>query len=455
MSTGMTAWTGPTGWVTMPATADHSADVINYAAGTWTWSDAPSGVIGSASGPGVFGFTVFKNVVGSQSLGMDDHATLVARVRYRVIVTGPANMADWSLPRLAVELYCLGYATVDPLPHIGSQFFNAQFGASSWGSGLNNSLVRGIQYEPENESDPSVWTITFSVSPEHTGPSSTRPGTGAKSVVTTEEAPWLIGPDVSINFGTEDFVLGLGKFIGSKTPAELETALNAGTYAAAFGATGGTFDMVMNSANQPLESPPPMKVGTATIQISRAFAILPVGLATTLNSASEQVCSAVVTVNGVAFAAYTCKMSGAAIVGKRWKTKCDWLPKQVHPLDATYADIGWKAPIGHADTEVAVNYTKSVLPAFKYVAYTEVSVTVAQRDLGWGYALIDKGYMDKNKSEAGAQQFSGRQSHVAILADGLFVDTSTATSDKKVLRLYQVLKTGTNLSTVLTAMLGA
>lgn len=326
MSTGMTAWTGPTGWVTMPATADHSADVINYAAGTWTWSGAPSGVVGSASGPGVFGFTVFKNVVGSQSLGMDDHATLVAKVRYRVIVTGPANMADWSLPRLAVELYCLGYATVDPLPHIGSQFFNAEFGASSWGSGLNNSLVRGIQYEPENESDPSVWTITFSVSPEHTGPSSTRPGTGAKSVVTTEEAPWLIGPDVSINFGTEDFVLGLGKFIGARSPAEMDAALEDGSYAAEFGATASTFEMVTNSAGDPLESPPPMKLGTATIQINRAFASLPTGMTGAISGAAEQVCSEAVTVNGITFAAYTCKMTGAAIVNKRWKKKADWLP---------------------------------------------------------------------------------------------------------------------------------
>lgn len=451
MSTGMTAWTGPTGWVTMPATADHSADVINYAAGTWTWSGAPSGVVGSASGPGIFGFTVFKNVTGSQSLGMDDHATLVARVRYRVIVTGPENIADWSLPRLAVELYCLGYATVDPLPHIGSQFFNAQFGASSWGSGLDNSLVRGIQYEPENESDPSVWTITFSVSPEHTGPSSTRPGTGAKSVVTTEEAPWVIGPDVSISFGTEDFVLGLGKFIGAKTPAELDTALENGTYAEAFGATGGTFEMVANSAGDPLESPPPMKVGNATIQITRAFEELPDLIADNVNGAMEQVCSSAIGVNGLTFAAYTCKLSGATITSKRWKKKADWLPKQVHPLDASYSDIGWLPPTGATAGAVAVNYTKNVLPAFSYLPYFEVSISIAQRDLGWGYALVDKGYRDKNKKEN--TDFPGRQSHVGILAEGVLVDTATGTTDKKVLRLYQVLKTGTKLSDILPVML--
>lgn len=452
--------TGPTGWATMVVTADHSADITVFPIG-WTWTGAPTAVAGTsnATGTGVFGFTVYKDVAGPQTMGVDENAAFNAKVRYRVVVTNPTTITNFTLPRLAIELQCLSFATTGKLPYIADSFFGstAPFGTATGASNMVYPKVRSILYEPEKENDPSVWTITYTLTPDRTAASSTRPGTGPKSTLTTDEAPWLIGPDVSIDFGTEDFVLGLGRFVGAKTPSELNTALAAATYASLFDVgTGVEWDLVKNSANDPLESPPPMKVGTASIRITRAFATLPSGLTGNINAAVEEVCKSAVTANGITFGAFTCKLSGATVTNKRWKKSADWLPKQLHPLDATYADIGWTPPTGKSTTDKAVNYTRNTLPAFQYLPYFEVSVTVAQRDLGWGYALVDKGYRElKNGLKKEITDFPGRQSHVSILAEGLVADTTTGTSDKKVLRLYQVHKTGTSLDAILSDMLGA
>lgn len=455
MPTGPTAWSGPTGWAEMPVTADHSADIFSYPIG-WTWSGA-SGAVGATSGTGVFGFTIFRDVSGTQDLGIDENGNFSARIRYRAIIANPTAITDHTMPRLMIEFYALGWATTNPLPHIGSKMFGSDgaFGTSTNTTTLLYPRVRNIQYTQDNERDPTTWTITYTVTPDRNQPSSTRPGTGdEESTATTEEAPWQIGPETQIQFSTEDFVLGLGTFVATKTPAELKTELESGTYAAAFGATAGTFEMVSNSAGDPLESPPPMKVGTASLTINRAFENLPTGLAAEINAAVEEVCSAEIAANGVTFSAYTCKLNGASIAAKRWKKKADWLPKQLHPMRLTYAELGWVAPTNTdgGDAAVAVNPTRNTLPAFKYMPYYDVSVSIAQRDLGWGYALIDKGYRDKNKGEN--KSFGADMAHVDILAEGLFIDTSTSTSNQKVLRLYQVLKTGTNLSAVVGAMLG-
>ena len=441
----------------MAVTADHSADITVFPIG-WTWTGAPSAVAGTSNttGTGVFGFTVYKNVSGPQMMGVDENAALSSKVRYRVVVTNPTTITNFTLPRLYIELQCLSFAATGKLPYIADSFYGstAPFGTATGASNLIYPKVRSIQYEQEKENDPSVWSVTYTLNADRNAASSTRPGTGdAATKPNMDEAPWTLGPDVTIDFSTEDFVLGLGRFVGAKTPAELNTALAGSTYASLFDVESSVeWDLVKNSANDPLESPPPMKVGTASIRINRAFETLPAGLTASLNAAVEEVCESAVTANGITFAAFTCKLSGATVANKRWRKNCDWLPKQKHPLESTYADVGWTPPTGSLSTNVAVNYTRNVIPAFEYLDYYEVSVTVAQRDLGWGYALIDKGYRDKNHKESG---FSGRQSYANVLAEGLFFDTATGTSDKKVLRLYQVHKTGALLDDVLTAMLGA
>lgn len=438
----------------MVVTADHSADVKVFPIG-WTWTEAPIAVVGTdnAAGTGLFGFTVYKNIAGSQIISIDENSALTTKLRYRVVVTNPTSIANFTLQRLIIELQCLGYAvgTGLRLPRIGHSLFSADFGSVGGAANLTFPRVKGIQYEPESERDPSVWIVTYTIAPEQSAGATTRPRTGATALKpNAEEAPWTLGPDVTIDFGTEDFTLGLGRYIGTKSPAQLGTALNGGTYAASFSGATASYEMIANSAGDPLESPPPMKTGTATIRINRSFELLPETVASAANTAIEEVCNEAVTANGITFKAFTCKLNSATIANKRWKRNADWLPKQLHPLQSTYADIGWLPPTGKAATDVAINYTRNTIPAYRYLDYVEVSITVAQRDLGWGYALIDKGYRDKKGKES---SFSGRQSYSNVLQNGLFVDMSTGTADKQVLRLYQVHKTGNNLSALLSTML--
>ena len=439
----------PTGWAAMPSLATHAADILSYPIG-WGWSGAP--LSGLGLGNGVFGFMVYTNIAGAQNLSIDENGNFNAKVRYRVIVTNPSTITNATLPRLAIELRCLSYAS-SPLPNIGSPLFGGLFGTATGASGMTYPKVRAIQFEQESDKDPSIWSIIYTVARPPNGSTLTRPSTGsAPTKPNIEEAPWTIGPAVQVSFGTEDFVLGLGRFVGTKTPAELDAKLTDGTYAAEFNTTAAA-TIIMNSGLDPLESPPPMKVGTATISISRAFAELPSSITADLNAAVEEVCTAAVTANGVTFKAFTCKLNGGTITNKRWKKQCDWLPKQLHPLGLTWAEVGWTPPTSATST-IAYNYTRNTIPAFEYVEYYEVSVSVAQRDLGWGYALVDKGY---NKIVNGQQKeirpVDSRQSQCKILAEGSVADLSAGAANLKVLRLYQVLKTGTHLSAVLDTML--
>lgn len=449
---------GPTGagWTAMPVTQSHSNDIHDYAVG-WTWSDAPTAVVGTsnATGTGVFGFRVYKNIAGSQSVGLNENVSFVAKIRYRVIVTNAEAIQTYDIARLALEMCCLAYASSNPLPTIGSGFFDGRFGTVTGTTNLTVPVVVGFNCEPESEADPSIWLMTFTVSKMPTTGPSSRPDTGNDPTKpNTEAAPWVLGPETVIDFASEDFVLGLGRFIGAKTPAELDAALTNNTYAGLFTGTGA-FEMVANSAGDPLESPPPMKVGTATIRITRAFETVPVGFAAALNAANEQVCSEAITVNGRTFAAYTCKLNGGTITQRKWRRQADWLPKQKHPFKWTYLEVGWTPPSGKEDGDVAINYTRNALPAYEYINYYEIAVSIASRDLGWGYALIDKGYREKRDGKMKEiTDFHASQSYSRILAEGLEIDTSTGTTNQKVLRLYQVLKVGTSLSSVVNTMLG-
>ncbi len=275
----------------MPVTADHTSHIRTYAVG-WTWSGGNANLVGTGntSGTGLFGFEVHLNPAQPQGFTVDSDAVFTLKPKFRVIVTNPSAITNATFPRLFMELRCLSYAATNPLPDYGSTFFSGRFGSATGVTDLTGITVHSIQYQLEKENDPAIWSITYVVGPE-TGTSSIRPRTGAAATKpNVDEAPWTVGPDVVIDFGTEDFVLGLGRFVGAKTPAELGTALAAGTYAEQF-SSNADVDMVKNSANEPFESPPPMKIGTATIRFNGAVVSLPDGLTDALYSESEDVCT--------------------------------------------------------------------------------------------------------------------------------------------------------------------
>lgn len=448
----------PDGWSNMVVGRDMTTQVIDKHVG-WTWSGADTNVVGTGngSGTGLFGFRVFRNPSGSQGMTVNKDLNFLGRIRYRVVVDVPDSITDFSLPRMYLELYCLGHATGTRLPRIGDPVFkDGQFGANI--AGMDYPIVMNIDYQQEKEDDPTIWVITYSVERPPAAQQRTSPqGTGSRpNKPNIEENPWDIGTKVTVSLGSEDFVLGLGRFVDSKTPAEVGGALDNDTYAALFsGADNSDTELISNSAGDPLESPPPMKVSTATINITRAYETLPNGLAQSISSAVETVSEDSVTFNGITFGPYTCKLAGASISSEKLKRTADWLPKQMHPFRWTYADLGWGAPEGLSSSDVAYNYTKSVLPAFTYVTYYNLNLSVMYRRLGWGYALVDKGYRKLvNGVKTEITDVSHRQTYASILENGNVVDRADNTSNKKVLRLYQVLKSGSTLTNILSTVLG-
>lgn len=449
---------GPSGagWTAMPVTQSHANSIHEFAAG-WTWSGAPTAVIGTgnASGTGVFSFRVYKNVAGSQSIGLNENSSLVARIRYRAVILNPEQLETSGLARLTIEFIGLAYATSNPLPTVDDKFFTSgKFGTATGASNLTGPIVRGFSCEPVNEGDSSVWEITYTVAKPSTTGAASRPGTGLDPLQPNlDPVPWSFGSECSIDYSSEDFVLGLGRYITSKTPAEMDAALGDGTYASLFNGTGA-FEMVANSAGDPLESPPPLKIGTAIIRVTKSFRTVTETLSEAIAAATEEVCSEALFFNGRTFPAYTCKLNSASVTLKQWRLSADWLPKQRHPFRWTNDDLGWTPPSGDTGGSVAINYTRNNLPAYKYIPYFEIALSIAYRELGWGYALIDKGYRERrNGQPKEITDFHSSQSYSRILVDGLEADTSSGTTNLKVLRLYQVLKTGTTLSTIVNAML--
>ena len=435
----------------------RSADVLVKNAG-WTWTGASTAVVGTgnASGTAIFGFTIYRNIAGIQSLTINKDENFGGKIVYRVEVRNPSSPNTFTIQRLLLELYCLGWASTNRLPRIGDKFFDSSvFGSNP--TTMSYPIVTNIAYTQERDNDPSAWLITYTVErPHDEGRQSYSPKPGNRpNKPSTEEYPWDIGPKVTISMSSENFVLGLGRFVGTKTPAEVGGALDDGTYAAQFTADmQKDMEIISNSAGDPLESPPPMKVMNATITITRAYQTLPSGFTDNLTDALEEVCTNGVVLKGVSFGPYTCKLTGATVSSEKLKRTAEWLPRQQHPFRQTYADVGWTPPAGMLSTDVAYNYTRGVLPAFEYVDYFNVSLAISYRRLGWGYALVDKGYRKLvNGVKTEITDVSGRQTYTSILENGNEVDRADNTSDKKVLRLYQVLKSGSTLTSILNTVL--
>ncbi len=436
----------PQGWSTMEVGAAHSDSLTTIDVG-WTWTGMRDVTFGQSSGTGLFGFIIRQIPSDNQSFGYSVDNGMSASIIFHIEVTNPEVISTQGLKRLQLELGALPYTTNSPIPAPGTY----------WGHSSESNpytqypIVWAISFRQRDKNITNMWVADVTIKLDQiTQGSSPNPDPDSTSKETVEESPWELGVDSSVALGVEDFTLGLGKFIGSETPSDMSTALQDDTYASKFNKpSGGELQVVMNSAGDPLENPPPMKIGTASITLSRSFQTLPPGLALAMQEAREQVCTEAITVNDITFPAYTCKMTGANIVKKRHKKNADWLPKQIHPFGKTWAELGWKAKDGESNN-VAINTTKNVMPAFEYEDYFDVSVTIQQRKLGWGYALVDKGYRKLvNGKKKEIRDVASRQTYSSILEDGSEVDMSGGASNKRVLRLYQVLDVGDKLETVM------
>lgn len=421
---------------------DLSAFIQEYAVG-WTWTNADPNVLGDApTGVGKFGFRIYSSIVGGSSFSINDTASGSSTLKYRVVVTNPESASEASIPRLRTELIALSYASPVVIPPVGSPY------------DINNNVL-DIKYSPLSENNPDVWDVDVQIGIRKFGGGG---GGGAKppkpTKPTLSDPPWRQGVQVSIKYSTEQFVLGIGVHVGTTTPALIKAALENGTYASQVGnLTSGTAGMVVNSFGDPLTSPPPIELPVATISIVRAYEEEPAAISSQLlEDAMLEVSSQPISIGKMVHKAHTCKLTGASLVKKIHNRRGEWLPKQEHPLSYTYNELGWTAPKGGKQTDVAINNTKVVIPINIPTAYWEVSLDITAKTLGWGHMILDKGYRGKESANSTkvkeASGFSVRNTYEAFLEDGVLIEPGTDVSGKRVIRVYTLFKATDKLKTI-------
>lgn len=418
---------------------DLSSFIQEYDVG-WTWANAdPAVLTDHATGTGLFGFRVYSSVVAGSSFSVNSDASGPSTLRYRVIVTNPETTASASITRLRTELIALSYASPAVIPPVGSSYDS-------------NNTVLDIKYAPLSENNPDVWDVDVQIGVRRFGAGS-RPRPPKPTKPTLSDPPWRQGVQVSTKYATEQFVLGVGVHIGSTTPALIKTALDNGTFASQFGSiTGGTAGVVTNSYGDPMQSPPPMDLPTATISITRAYQEEPAILAAHLIDAMVEVSSEAISIGKATYKPYMCKLTGSSVVKKMHNRRGEWLPRQEHPLGYSYGELGWTAPKGSEQTDVAINSTKNTIPLNIPTPYWEVSLDITVRTLGWGYMLLDKGYRGKESAGSNtvkeASGFSVRNTYEAFLENGVIIEPGTDVSDKTVVRAYALFKATDKLKTI-------
>ena len=440
----------PQDWANMDAD-DPNIDgkVMDFV--SWSWSGA-SWIPGENSGSSVFDFRVYKDVAEQQSQNVDDESNPTVNVVYKIVDISGANRGFdtpggiGTATRLKKELKLLSYATgANRLPKIGDPIY-----ANS------NSRLKSVVYRLEKDGVPDVWLAVFTFGPEEIVGSQApqKPETGTPPIKKPD--PWELGAVVQTSYSTEDFVLGFGYFAGSKTPREINDALASKTLPTLFAGEVASLDIVKNSAGDPLESPPPVKIFTANLHITKSFApgTDVSGLIQAAKEAMTEVCESELEI-GVASARfivepYTAKLVGFSAVNKQTERTMQWLPRQRHPYRKTNKELGWTYVDGSlvSPNAVAVNWSRSELTAFDTVEYIEMSMDIAVRELGWGYITLDRGY---RKLENGEQKeianFDARKSYSKLLdGSGQLVNMALPTDDVSCLRLYRTGDVGTSLS---------
>lgn len=397
---------------TLPANWDNSGDALKVTHGheyiKWSWKEMEWVTVGETSTQqevikkSLFDFRVFPFVVGGISAEVEEDNTWGVSFGYRVInVSGKDRGFDAnprpSQQRLIREILSLSYATVNPLPKRGDPVFPAERTDEYKLQILPGPIIDSINVQQEGD-QADVWTITYKVKKiKSSGGSAVEPTESVPEM--HEPYPWEKKPKITVSFGVEDFVIGCGFYMGITTPANLSTYVQGeGSIAEKFVPTSGKeYDIVKNTVGDPIKSPPPIKLPTANFTFEIAaeegedltnFINGAEAAATKVNLLGFQVPSITDAYN---IKAGTAMLTGFSIAQAEFMDKRDWLPRQKHPFERTYKQLGWKTSTVN-ENKIAVNYFTKILSVTQAVSYKVMNIVFSSKASGWGMIIPNRGY---------------------------------------------------------------
>jgi hypothetical protein len=337
-------------------------------------------------------------------------------------------------------------------------------------SGVTHApFISAVSVKPEKEGSPDVWIMTFKAEKYKYSKVTPKPTSTESPPSMRDPYPWERMPKVSASFGTEEFNIGSGYFLGNKTPTQLGTMItnNAGELAEAFvPGVNSKYEIMKNSAGDPFKSPPKTKTAINMFEINVAYPSNYSGtpsfntLAGYARAARENINSDTfdIVVGGAVpyiIGKGTAMLSGYAITPADYVDKRDWLPKQWHPFGKTNSELGWTG-IGddYPSASVAVNRFNKTLQATRTLAYINLKLTFVMREVGWGSAIPDRGYRSLDTGAIGPIQEKKSTSATERLLNGsgLVVSDETDTSEVPCFRLYCPFGANTSLASLIDAL---
>lgn len=454
----------PSGWAQPPTPPSTAArDYIN-----WSWKNVPYETV-TGETRAKFDFRVFPFISGQNSAEVDEDHRWNISFEYQVVdISGPGRGFNVASPpsqqQLIRELLSLSYATVNPLPKKDDKIFD---GYGNINTGIGGSVFDGPVIDQisvkQHGTSSEIWLITFkSKKVKYYGFTVKNPTEdGSQSTSFNDPMPWEKKPRVDVSFGTEQFNIGCGYFMGSASPQEVANNItNFGGVAGMFVPSNQTFDVVKNSVGDPIKSPQSLKLSIANYNFEVAYKA-----ETKLSTLISFAQSAMSKVNGSSFTfpivsdVYSIPIGAAMLTSfsirpAEIQDKRDWLPKQKHPFERTYKQIGWTVS-SLIENRVAVNQYAKTLTVNQSVEYKVLQFTISVKSSGWGMIIPNRGYrsFDKGPIPTAITNENSTVSEERLMdGAGLVLPSGVSTYDKQCMRVYTPFAASSSLSSLVSGL---
>jgi len=453
----------PADWPEHWATASSVARNMVREYKNWEW-DSEEEEYGAASA--LFDFRVFPFLDGKQTAESDEDKWSISFTYMVVNISGEGRGFDSTeqptQQRLIREILMLSYATADPLPKRGGVIFpeegSEEYEVSAWPSPVVDTI--SVRQDAPNS---DVWYVTYGAKKLKFGSMQKKPDPVENPPELRDPYPWECKPKVTINYGTEEYQTGCAYFLGYVTPAQVGNAAQSdnGLGSALTPSSSDDYQAVVNSVGDPLRSPPSIKAGTTVVNINVAY-MTNESLGSVIGHAKSANCTindddVTLYVFGDAHYFYkgNAMLTGFSISPAEYTDRREWLPKQKHPFEKTYEDLGWT--YSGDETDIAVNPFSKTLVVTRGIEYKQLQLSFTVKATGWGSALASRGYRsfdegDGDTPEPIGEKNSSRADERLLDSDGKVVEAGLETVDTECIMLYCPFRATSDLKSLLNSL---